>query len=204
MDGVLVNSTPLHTKAWQIYLTQRGLDPAGIEDRMLGLRNEELVGELFGMDMPLAERRVRGLEKEALYRELMAPVLEEHLVPGVRDFLERHRDIPMAVVSNAERANIDLVLDGAGIRSYFTAIVDGSQVERPKPFPDIYLIAASQVNSPTERCIIFEDSPTGIKAATDSGARVVGLRTSLQTLPRVDLAVDDFHATELQKWLASL
>ena len=61
------------------------------------------------------------------------------LVPGLREFLERHQDLPMGVASNAEPENVTLFLEGAGLRPYFGAVVDGHQVARPKPYPDIYL-----------------------------------------------------------------
>ena len=197
MDGVLLHSTPIHVKTWTLFLQRKGMKVPDIQGRMLGMRNDELVAELFGPNLSREERQQIGREKEALYRELMAPVLEEHLVPGVREFILRHRDLPMAVVSNAERANIDLVLDGAGLRPYFAAVVDGSEVERPKPFPDIYLIAARQLGVSPEECVIFEDSQLGIAAAKATGAQVVGLRTTLRELPPVDLAIDDFHSPEL-------
>ena len=207
MDGVLLNSTALHTVAWEMYLTRQGIDPTGIpggmEARMLGLRNEELVGQLFGEHLTAEERRHHGIEKERLYRELMTPVLDEHLVPGVREFLEQHKGMPTAVVSNAETANIDMLLDHAGLRAYFPTIVDGHQVARPKPFPDIYLRAAKLLGAEPARCVVFEDSATGIAAGLAAGMPVVGLRTSLRELPPVDLAIDDFRAPELAHWLNS-
>ena len=71
----------------------------------------------------------------------------------------------MAVASNAEPANVDFVLDAAGLRPYFRAVLDGHQVSRPKPYPDIYLRAAEILGSVPAECVIFEDSLTGIRAA---------------------------------------
>lgn len=203
MDGVLVHSTPLHCRSWEIYLTRHGIDPVGIEGRMLGLHNEELVGNLFGEHLSRDERRQHGKAKETLYRQLMAPVLEQYLVPGVREFLELHKHLPAAVVSNAESENIDMVLDVAGLRRYFPVVVDGGQVERPKPFPDIYLRAAALLGVQPVQCLVFEDSVAGITAGNAAQMQVVGLRTSLTQLPPVDLAIDDFHAPGLQEWLVA-
>ena len=60
----------------------------------------------------------------------------------MRRFLEFHRGTPMGLASNAEAPNIDFVLDRAGLRQFFTAVVDGNQVTKPKPDPEIYLQAA--------------------------------------------------------------
>jgi HAD superfamily hydrolase (TIGR01509 family) len=201
MDGVLVHSTPLHVRAWEIYLARFGLSSEAMEQRMLGRHNDELIRDLFGDELPIEEIRRHSAAKEALYRELMLPVLDRHLVPGVAAFLRSHQHIPAAVASNGELANIDFILNEAALRPYFDAVVDGHQAARPKPFPDIYLRAAELLGVPPERCIVFEDSHTGIEAARRAGMRVVGLRTTLAELPPVDLVIDDFRAPDLARWL---
>ncbi len=65
-----------------------------------------------------AEVFAHGAAKEKLYREMMQPHVEEALVPGVREFLTRHRDLKLGVATNAEKANVDFVLDSAGLRDF--------------------------------------------------------------------------------------
>jgi HAD superfamily hydrolase (TIGR01509 family) len=121
----------------------------------------------------------------------------------VREFLTHHRDLPMAVASNAEAANVQFVLDAAGLRSFFRAIVDGHQVSRPKPAPDVFLKAAELLAVAPRDCIVLEDSYSGVAAARAAGMRVVGLRTTHRELPGTDLAVDNFLAPELEEWLGA-
>jgi HAD superfamily hydrolase (TIGR01509 family) len=203
MDGVIVHSTPLHNRAWEIYLAEHGISHDDIETRMHGLRNDDIVRDYFGDDLDDETVLRHGADKERLYRELMQPELETWLVPGVRDFLAGHPAAPKAVASNAERANIDFVLDEAGLRQNFQFIVDGHQAPRPKPFPDIYLAAASLLGVDPVNCIVFEDSLAGVQAAHEAGARVVGLTTTLASLPRVELAVPDFRDAALADWLSA-
>src|SRR5260370_38366490 len=89
----------------------------------------------------------------------MATRLKEHLVRGVEVFLMRYDGVPMAVASNAEPANVDMVLDGAGLRPRFRVIVDGQQVDRPKPFPDFYFRASSLLGVTPRKSILSETSP---------------------------------------------
>lgn len=203
MDGVIVHSTPLHNRAWEIYLARHGRAPGDIEARMHGLRNDDIVRDYFGEHLTEADVHRHGADKEALYRELMRPQLERWLVPGVRSFLAAYSAVAKAVASNAERANIDFVLGEAALGSHFAHIVDGHQAERPKPFPDIYLAAAKLLGVDPANCIVFEDSLAGVQAAHEAGTRVVGLTTTLPQLPRVSLAVGDFHAPALHAWLAA-
>ena len=202
LDGVLVDSMPLHTLAWQRYLESAGIPPDHLEARMHGRRNDEIVRDFFGAHTdPLAVFE-HGAAKERLFREMMLPHLREHLVPGAAAFLARARNAPIALATNGEPANVNFVLDGAGLRPYFRAVVDGTQVRHPKPAPDVYLRAAELLATEPRNCIVFEDSPVGIQAARDAGARVVGILTHATSLDRVELAIPDFLSTELPRWLA--
>jgi len=201
LDGVIVDSMPLHTVAWRAYLESLGISNNDIENQMHGRRNDEIVNALIGADLPPDQIFRHGAEKERLFREMLLPRLEQHIVPGVREFLEATNGTPRAVASNAEPANIDLVLDGAGLRPYFPVVVDGHQVSRPKPWPDMYLRAAELLRTPPRNCVIFEDSAPGIAAARAAGARVAGIGTHTMDLADVDLLVRDFRDPGLSQWL---
>jgi beta-phosphoglucomutase len=203
LDGVVIDSMPTHTLAWERYLEANGIDPHDVEARMHGKRNDELVRNLFGSHLSDEAVFEHGAAKERLFRELIGATLEAKLVPGIREFLaEASKTVPLAVGTNAEPANVDFTLNGAGIRQYFRAIVDGSQVARAKPAPDVYLRGAELLNVDPANCIVFEDSPVGIQAARAAGMRVVGLLTHAASLDHVDLAVRDFRQPELTTWLS--
>lgn len=204
LDGVVIDSMPTHTLAWERYLEANGIDPRGIEARMHGKRNDELVRDLFGADLDDGAVFEHGAAKERLFREMIGATLEAKLVPGVREFLaEASKIVPLAVGTNAEPANVDFILNGAGIRKYFRAIVDGSQVARAKPAPDVYLRGAELLDVAPANCIVFEDSPVGIRAARAAGMRVVGLLTHAARLDDVDIGVRDFDRPELESWLSA-
>lgn len=202
LDGVLIHSMPLHVLAWQRYLEGLGIRIADMEQRMHGKRNAELVRDLIGGD--LSEQTVfeHGAAKERLFRSMVLEAgVERYRVPGVLEFLERHAHVPKAVGSNAEPANIEFVLDQFGLRRFFKKTVNGLQVKRPKPFPDIYLEAAAQLEADPRDCIVFEDSPVGIEAARAAGTRVVGVETTPTSFQGVDLHIRDFLDPHLEPWI---
>jgi HAD superfamily hydrolase (TIGR01509 family) len=126
------------------------------------------------------------------------------LVPGVREFLQRHAGQPVGLATNAEPANVDFILDRGGLRAYFRVVVDGHQVQHPKPHPEIYLRAAGLLSVAPRNCIVFEDSFSGVEAARAAGARIVGVRTTHRELPGADLVIDDFRDPQLgqlEAWL---
>lgn len=202
LDGVLVHSMPLHVKAWEQYLQHVGIQVDDMERRMHGKRNSELVRDLIGDDLGEDVVFEHGAAKERLFREMLLKVeLSHSRVPGLIEFLERYQSVPKAIGSNAEPANIDFVLDRLGLRKHFTVIVDGHQVSRPKPFPDIYLKAAELLRVKPENCIVFEDSPTGVEAGLAAGMRVVGVETTPTEFVGVDVHVKDFLDAKLQPWI---
>lgn len=203
LDGVLVHSMPLHTAAWEQYLSGLGMHFDDFDQRMHGKRNAELVRDLFGDGLDEQTVFQHGAAKEQLWRDLMLQTgVAKFRVPGVDEFLERHKDIPKAIGSNAELTNIEFVLDHFHLRQYFQAIVNGMDVARPKPFPDIYLLAAERLQIEPSRCIVFEDSPTGAAAGIAAGMRVVGVETTPTTFQGVALQVKDFQDPQLETWLA--
>ena len=202
LDGVIVDSTPLHNAAWRVYMQGLGIPCENIESRMYARRNDEIVLDFFGNHLTSEEIFEHGAQKERLYREMMATRLRSSLIPGVTGFLERHTGASKAVASNAEPENINFVLDGLALRRHFQVIIDGMQVKRPKPHPDIYARAARMLNVEPANCIVFEDSPIGIEAARGAGARVVGIE-SHAPVSGVDLRVQDFTRPELEEWLSA-
>jgi beta-phosphoglucomutase len=80
-------------------------------------------------------------------------------------------------------------------------VIDGQEVARPKPDPEIYCTTARRLGVPPQDCIVFEDSDPGVAAARAAGMRVVGFLTTTNELPDCDLVVPDFRAAKLSGWL---
>ncbi len=203
MDGVIIDSNPLHRQAWAAFNRRYGLETTEeMQQGMYGKRNDEIVRNFYGDGLTSEEVAQRGAAKEELYRELLGDQLEEMLVPGMRQFLEYYRGVPKALATNAEAANVNFLLDRAGLRPYFQAVVDGQQVRNPKPHPEIYRRAAELLEADPANCIVFEDSFSGVQAAQAAGMRIVLLCTTHGYLPGASLSVHNFLSGELTAWLA--
>ena len=202
MDGVIIDSNPLHRQAWAAFNRRYGLETTeAMQRRMYGKRNDQIVRDYFGDGISPEEVDARGRAKERLYREMLTGRTEEMLVPGLRAFLERYRDLPMGVGSNAEPENIALVLDETGLRQYFRAVVDGHQVRHPKPHPEVYLRVAELLETDPAECVVFEDSHSGAAAAVAAGMRVIGISTTDDNLPGTSITIDNFRSGDLDLWL---
>jgi len=202
LDGVLVHSMPLHTLAWERYLEGLGVTVEDLEARMHGKRNPELVREFLDANATDDVAIAHGAAKERLFRELMHEAgFAQFEIPGLIGFLERYRHVPKAIGSNAEPANIDFTLNQFDLRRFFDVTVNGMEVERPKPFPDIYLKAAALIGKQPKDCIVFEDSPPGAEAGIAAGMRVVGVETTPTQFRGVALRIRDFNDPALEPWI---
>ena len=204
LDGVIIDSMPIHTEAWITYLEKFGISADRVVERMHGRRNDQIVRDLFGVTLSEEEVFDHGASKEALFREMVGAKLEQLLVPGIREFLQAHAGRGLGLGSNAEPDNVNFVLDRAELRLHFQSVVDGHQVAHPKPDPDIYLLLASKFAVLPEQCVVFEDSSTGVTAALRAGMQVVGVGTSEEKLAGVEFMVRDFRDPNLTQWLQSL
>ena len=143
-----------------------------------------------------------GNEKEALFRDLYRPVITP--VAGLISFLKELQatGIQTAIATSAPVENLDFVIDTLNIRHYFDALLNESMVSLPKPDPEIYQKAMAMLGVEPAESVIFEDSMTGIQAANDSGAYVVGMATTQspnELQPFVDDVVRDFTEMTLDR-----
>lgn len=201
MDGVILDSMPYHLQAWEQYLASLGLDAADLNRKMHGKHNNELLQDLLGPNADPATIARMSDEKEALYRKLIKPYLKNTLIPGLLPLLERFPKMPKAVASNANKANVEFVLEEADLRRHFRFALNGEDVERGKPDPEIYEKAAKLLNVEPYNCIVFEDSQTGIDAALAAGMNVVAMNTHRATLKGAMREADNFLDRHLQAWL---
>ena len=113
-------------------------------------------------------------------------------VTRVLDFL-KGRNIPMALGSASKNALP--ILDKVGLSDYFNTVVDGTQVVKAKPDPEVFLIAASRLDLPPEECVVIEDAQAGIAAANTAGMYSLGIG-EVKVLTEADAIFRDF--TEMQ------
>jgi beta-phosphoglucomutase len=115
------------------------------------------------------------IDKNHFYKESIAALTQNDLLPGVKDLLDEARQagIPCAVGSASKNANY--ILDLIGLQDYFVTVIDGTKVKNPKPDPEVFLNAAQVMNLKPAECIVFEDAVSGIKAAKDGGFFAIGV-----------------------------
>jgi beta-phosphoglucomutase family hydrolase len=190
MDGTMIDNMTFHVQAWQEFLTSLGIAMTPEElDRHNRGTIAEVLRQICGEHLTDAEVIELGDRKEWLYREFYRPHLK--LIPGLLSFLDqaKHLGIPMALATSAGKANIDFVLDGLNIRSYFDACVGGHEVKFGKPHPETFLKAAQRLNCSPMHCLVFEDTLSGIEAAQNAGMNAIAITTTLPSQAFAECAI---------------
>lgn len=180
LDGTVVDNMALHAEAFAVFAERHGLPALTPADRakLDGRRNSEIFPVLFDRAMTREEWLAYEHEKEGLYRELSRGRLT--LVAGLPALLERlvAQRVTVALATSAPELNVAHTLNETGLTGAFPTIVRGDQVPRGKPAPDVFIEASRQLNVPAADCVVFEDAPMGIVAATAAGMRIVAVTTS--------------------------
>ncbi len=170
MDGTLVDSHAVVEAVWTEFCGHSGLDPEVVLAYAHGRQAGDTVAH-FLPEVSEAERAelVAGLVAEEVTRT--DGIVE---VPGARQLLAAltAQGAPVAIVTSAPRELAVARLNAAGV-GIPDVLVAAEDVERGKPDPSCYLLAAERLGVPIERCVVFEDAEAGLAAAVASGGRAV-------------------------------
>jgi beta-phosphoglucomutase family hydrolase len=198
MDGTLVATTEADFLAWQQLFALYGKH-LSYDDYypLLGRKSADVVK--LGLGLTGADAESAMAKKMALFAEIVAQQGVETL-PDVRNLLAQLQKagVPMALATSSRKKKMELVMQTAALESYFTVFVTGEEVDKGKPDPQIFQMAAARLHMPAERCVVVEDTVSGIRAAKAAGMACVAISSTHERneLAEADLLID--HFTSLQ------
>lgn len=199
MDGVIVDTEPLHRKAYSKMFEEVGITVS-----------DELYSSFTGQaTLAICEKLVSTFSlnkspnelvniKRAHFKYLFENDGSLQLLPGVLNLIQDYyqNNITLVVASSASMENINRVFDRFDLNSYFVAKLSGADLEKSKPHPKIFIKAAQAANTDRAHCIVIEDSTNGIKAANSAGIFCVGfnsLHSKNQDYRQANVVVDNFN-----------
>jgi len=217
-DGVITDSEILHLRSFNRVLAQYGIEipTRDYYKEYLGLTDVDCFNLVAERNQPrLDGQKIKNLvlQKNQIFEELAQT--EGRIIEGVRDFLQmlKENDVPMAICSGAVRAEIELILEQARLRHFFTVIVSAEQVKKGKPHPDGFLLTLRKLNNNrqhliiAEQCVVIEDSHWGLEAAKKAGMHTVAVTNSydadeLSLAEKIVTRLDQLTIADLQQLCA--
>ena len=197
LDGVLVTTDELHFQSWQRLTNEEGIPfSRAINERLRGIsrmESLEIVLEQAPRLYTAEQKQALCDRKNGYYRALLATLTAANLLPGALEMVAelRRRGIRTAVGSSSR--NTGAILDKLVLRGLFDAVVDGNDIYRSKPDPEVFLLAAERIGLPPAECLVIEDAIAGVESARRAGMPVFGIGTAGK-LPGVEhLAADLAH-----------
>lgn len=196
MDGVVVDNHAYHFKAW-IAFSEKYKFPLNEEiyrEKFNGKTNADLFQMIFG-NLSSDQMKRYADEKEGMYKNLYREHMKAHT--GLMDFLDylKKNKIKIALGTSAPTDNVDFTLDTLKLRHYFEVIVDGPQVKKGKPDPEVYQLCAARLGLDSKNCVVFEDSLAGLESGKRAGCDIVGVATShkaFELKPHTEKILHDF------------
>lgn len=175
MDGVLIDSHPVHRIAWHRFLASVGKN---VPDEQLnfileGRRREEILRYFLG-DLPEGTIAEYGQRKEDFFQENFKDI---KLIPGVEAFLEELQAVGMktGIATSASSYRTRRTLQLLNLENKFSTVITGDDVPAGKPDPSVYLLAAEHMNLEPDQLVVLEDAPCGVQAARAAGMRCIGI-----------------------------
>lgn len=197
MDGVLIDSLNQHRESYIRYCEPLGvtLSKEWFDRELFGHQGPDILQKLFPDKYSPEER----IEISRVVDGIFQGLIREEVVPvkGVQEFITHlnQSGIPLALGTSGSRGNVQAVLEALGLDNSFSAIMTETDVPRGKPDPAVYQLAAEKLRIPVEECVVFEDTPVGLTAAKNAGARCIALTTTTgrERLGIANAIIDDFR-----------
>ena len=174
LDGVICFTDHYHYLAWKSLADSLGIDfDEKKNDRLRGvsrMESLEIVLEGYkGAVLSNEEKAALAEKKNGLYRELLQTMTPDDLSDEVRETLNalRTRGIKLAIGSSSK--NTPLILERIGLADFFDAVSDGNNIQRSKPDPQVFTMAAGMLKLKPSQCLVVEDAAAGLQAAAAGG-----------------------------------
>ena len=205
LDGVLVDTAKYHYLAWK-QLADRLNIPFTKEDNeqlkgVSRVKSLEILLSLGSKNYTENERKQFMDQKNETYVRYISHMDESEILPGVVELLNQLKRKKIKIALGSASKNSELILKNTKLQDYFDVIVDGNDVSKAKPDPEVFLLGAKKIGIPANQCMVFEDAKAGIEAAKQAGMLAIGVGMQ-GNLPNADILVknlEEIELSELQK-----
>src|SRR5690606_3453157 len=199
LDGVIVDTAKYHYLAWKKTADELRIDFTKENNELLKgvsrIRSLEIILELGNKKISDAEFDRILNEKNENYLSYIDKMDASEILPGVLEALKWIKEKGGKIVLGSASKKAKPILEKVRLMGYFDAIVDGNDVSKAKPDPEVFLLGAERTNSKPEESVVFEDAVAGIQAANNAGMLSIGIGEK-EILKEADYVFQNFTEIE--------
>lgn len=179
LDGVIVDTAKFHFVAWNQIANQFGFEISAHQNEQLKgvsrIKSLDLVLEWGGIELSQEQKEILLKQKNETYLASINLLDKAAILPGIVEALTYLKSKNIAIALGSASKNALPILKKLKIKSFFDAIIDGNIVEKAKPNPEVFLLAANKLHVLPEFCVVIEDAKAGIEAANSAKMISVGI-----------------------------
>ncbi len=195
LDGVIVDTAKYHFLAWKKLADSLGFEFTESHNELLKgvsrVRSLEILLKIGNVTLSETEKQKVLISKNTEYLGYIEKMEDDEILPGVLKVLDYLDQNKINYVLGSASKNAELILKQVNLYHRFFGIVDGNDVSKAKPDPEVFLIGAKKLNLPAKNCIVFEDAIAGVEAAKIANMIAIGIGDK-ETLCEADFVFKDF------------
>jgi len=179
LDGVIVDTAKYHFLAWRNLANALGFKFTEEHNELLKgvsrVRSLEILLAIGKVELSEEEKQKFLVQKNTEYLEYVNKMTSDEILPGISQLLDYLDSNNVKYALGSASKNAPLILEKVGLKDRFTALVDGNDVSKAKPDPEVFLIGAQKLNMQPENCIVVEDAIAGVEAANAANMVSIGI-----------------------------
>lgn len=205
LDGVIVDTAHFHYIAWKELANKLGFDFLEKDNEKLKgvsrMTSLDILLDIGNIELETSEKQKLAEQKNNRYREFIAQMTPKDVLAGILDFIKILKENKIKIAIASASKNAPEILQKTNILHLFDAVIDGNQIEKAKPNPQVFLKAANAINSKPEKCIVFEDAQKGIEAALKANMLAIGIgqENNLENAHKVFNSFEEFDLNILNE-----
>jgi beta-phosphoglucomutase len=202
LDGVIVDTAVYHFQAWRRLANELGFDFTEHQNEQLKgisrMESLDLILKWGNITLTEEAKNEWATRKNAWYLELVIQMTPNEVLKGVPEFLKALRANGIKIALGSASKNSRLILEKIKMIEYFDVIIDGNNITKGKPDPQVFLMGAEATNCNPADCVVFEDAVAGVQAGKVGGMRVIGVGDSV-ILHEADFVIKGFEEMTIDR-----
>jgi len=179
LDGVIVDTAKYHFLAWKNLANSLGFDFTEEQNELLKgvsrVKSLEILLDIGKVSLSDEKKQILLQEKNEEYLEYVEKMTNSEILPGISELLNYLQEKKITFALGSASKNAPMILEKVGLLNKFSAVVDGNDVSKAKPDPEVFLIAAKKLHKNPEDCIVIEDAQAGVQAAINARMTCIGI-----------------------------